>query len=159
MTYECKKIVFTPALQSYKAMIWATQGAVFFNSNFDEITSNLRSYKAMMWATPGAVFSNICLEIGITVGTEDKPTIYLFSPKVQQCLLILLDKDQASFKINLSLRSQIDSFEATHKVPHSIHAPSEIITTYDEMFEARAKDKDTIFSIRVAKVHGDDCKV
>ena len=25
MTYECKKIVFTPALQSYKAMIWATQ--------------------------------------------------------------------------------------------------------------------------------------
>ena len=44
-------------------------------------------------------------------------------------------------------------------MPHSIHAPSEIITTYDEMFEARAKDKDTIFSIRVAKVHGDDCKV
>ena len=44
-------------------------------------------------------------------------------------------------------------------MPHSIHAPSEIITTYDEMFEARPKEKDTIFSIRVAKVHGDDCKV
>ena len=66
MTYECKKIVFTPALQSYKAMIWATQGAVLPNSNFDEITSNLLSYKAMKWATPEAVFTNICLKIGIT---------------------------------------------------------------------------------------------
>ena len=103
MTYEYKETAFNPGLQSYKAMIWATQGAVFPNSNIDEFTSSLLGNKAMIWATPGtvfsipnsdaitstllngkamlwaipgAVFSNISLEIGITVSTEDKPTAY-----------------------------------------------------------------------------------
>ena len=35
--------VFNPALQSYKAMIWATQGTVFSNPNSNAITSTLLS--------------------------------------------------------------------------------------------------------------------